>query len=158
MTNYRDQRYDTKGINIRPVISVTTNVSKPTGGKPALLSYDEVETIYHEFGHALHGLLSQCHYETISGTSVARDFVELPSQINEHWASEPEVLKVYAGPDISGERFRRQAYLDRRATGRSRQIVEFIRRRGFLAVLLGQEGGVARPMLQKAGAEIVSAS
>jgi peptidyl-dipeptidase Dcp len=103
MTNYRDQCYDQKGNNIRPVISVTTNVSKPTGGKPALLSYDEVETIYHEFGHALHGLLSQCHYETISGTSVARDFVELPSQINEHWAAEPEVLKVYAKHYKTGE-------------------------------------------------------
>ena len=96
MTNYREQHYNAKGANIRPVVSVTTNVSKPTGDKPALLSYDEVETIYHEFGHALHGLLSQCHYETIAGTNVARDFVELPSQINEHWASEPEVLKVYA--------------------------------------------------------------
>ena len=103
MTNYREQHYDQKGINIRPVISVTTNVSKPTGDKPALLSYDEVETIYHEFGHALHGLLSQCHYETIAGTNVARDFVELPSQILEHWAAEPEVLKIYAKHYKTGE-------------------------------------------------------
>jgi len=102
MTNYRDQYYR-KGANIRPVVSVTTNVSKPTGDKPALLSFDEVETIYHEFGHALHGLLSQCHYQSISGTSVARDFVELPSQFNEHWAAEPEVLKVYAKHYKTGE-------------------------------------------------------
>lgn len=103
MNNYREQHYDRKGTNIRPVISITTNVSKPTGDKPALLSYDEVETIYHEFGHALHGLLSQCHYETIAGTNVARDFVECPSQINEHWASQPEVLKFYAKHYKTGE-------------------------------------------------------
>jgi peptidyl-dipeptidase Dcp len=103
MNNYREQYYDKEGKNIRPVISVTCNLSKPTGDKPALLSYDEVETIYHEFGHALHGLLSQCHYETISGTNVARDFVECPSQINEHWASQPEVLKVYAKHYKTGE-------------------------------------------------------
>lgn len=103
MTNYRDQYYDAKGSNIRPVISVTTNVSKPTGDKPALLSFDEVETIFHEFGHALHGFLSQCHYETISGTNVARDFVECPSQFMEHYAAEPEVLKVYAKNYKTGE-------------------------------------------------------
>ncbi len=103
MTNYRDQYYDAKGNDIRPVISVTTNVSKPTGDKPALLSYDEVETIFHEFGHALHGFLSKCHYQTISGTNVARDFVECPSQFMEHYAAEPEVLKVYAKNYKTGE-------------------------------------------------------
>jgi len=103
MTNYREQHFNKAGKDIRPVISVTCNLSKPTADKPALLSYDDVETLYHEFGHALHGLLSQCHYETIAGTNVARDFVELPSQINEHWASEPEVLKVYAKHYKTGE-------------------------------------------------------
>jgi peptidyl-dipeptidase Dcp len=103
MTNYREQYMTKDGKDVRPVISVTCNLSKPTGDKPALLSYDDVETLYHEFGHALHGLLSKCHYETISGTNVARDFVELPSQINEHWASEPEVLKVYAKHYKTGE-------------------------------------------------------
>ncbi len=96
MTNFRDQSVTKSGKDIRPVISVTCNFSKPTGDKPALLSFDEVETLFHEFGHSLHGLLSKCHYQGLSGTNVARDFVELPSQVMEHWASEPEVLRVYA--------------------------------------------------------------
>ena len=103
MTNYREQYFDKSGKNIRPVISVTGNFSKPTGDKPALLSFDDVETLFHEFGHSLHGMLSQCHYQGISGTNVARDFVELPSQVMEHWASEPEVLKIYAKHYKSGE-------------------------------------------------------
>jgi len=84
------------GGNITPVIVNCGNFSKPTGDKPALLSWDEVTTLFHEFGHGLHGLLSECTYESLSGTSVATDFVELPSQIMENWASEPEVLKMYA--------------------------------------------------------------
>lgn len=95
MTSYREQ-YHVGGSDVRPVISVTCNFSRPTGGKPALLSYDEVETLYHEFGHALHGLLSKTPYKTLSGTNVSRDFVELPSQIMEYWAAEPEVLRQYA--------------------------------------------------------------
>lgn len=102
MTNYREQHYK-NGKEIRPVVSLTCNFSKPTGGKPALLTYDEVETLYHEFGHGLHGLLSQCHYKSLAGTNVARDFVELPSQIMEHWAAEPEVLKMYARHYETGE-------------------------------------------------------
>jgi len=103
MTNYREQYITMEGKNIRPVVSITGNFSKPAGDKPALLSYDEVETLYHEFGHGLHGLLSQCHYEGLAGTNVARDFVELPSQIMEHWAAEPEVLKIYAKHYKTGE-------------------------------------------------------
>lgn len=103
MTNYREQRIDKEGKNIRPVVSITCNFSKPTGDKPALLSYDEVETLYHEFGHGLHSLLSQCKYESLAGTNVARDFVELPSQVMEHWAAEPEVLKIYAKHYKTGE-------------------------------------------------------
>jgi len=103
MTNYREQHISKDGKNIRPVVSVTGNFSKPTGDKPALLSYDEVETLFHEFGHSLHGLLSQCHYEGLAGTNVARDFVELPSQFLEHWAAEPEVLKIYAKHYKTGE-------------------------------------------------------
>jgi peptidyl-dipeptidase Dcp len=68
-----------------------------------LLNYEEVSTLYHEFGHALHGLLSDCTYETISGTAVSRDFVELPSQIMENWAGEPEVMKTYAFHYQTGE-------------------------------------------------------
>ena len=103
MTNYREQYYNEKGENVRPVVSITCNFSKPTGDKPALLSYDEVETLFHEFGHGLHGLLSQCRYKSLAGTNVARDFVELPSQIMEHWAPQPEVLKMYAKHYQTGE-------------------------------------------------------
>jgi len=103
MTVYREQYINKEGKNIRPIVSITGNFSKPAGDKPALLSYDDVETLYHEFGHGLHGLLSQCRYEGLAGTNVARDFVELPSQVMEHWASEPEVLKVYAKHYKTGE-------------------------------------------------------
>lgn len=91
MSNYREQQ-DT----IRPLVCNVCNFTKPVGTTPSLLTIDEVETLFHEFGHALHGLLTKCKYKGTSGTNVARDFVELPSQINEHWATEPEVLKMYA--------------------------------------------------------------
>jgi peptidyl-dipeptidase Dcp len=91
------------GKNISPVIVNCGNFSKPTGDKPALLSWDEVNTLFHEFGHGLHGLLSDCTYESLSGTSVATDFVELPSQIMENWAAEPAVLKDYARHYKTGE-------------------------------------------------------
>jgi peptidyl-dipeptidase Dcp len=102
MTAYREQ-YKTESENVRPVISMVMNFSKPTGGKPALLSFDEVTTMFHEFGHALHGLLSDCNYITLSGTSVPRDFVELPSQVMENWAAEPEVMRNYAHHYETGE-------------------------------------------------------
>ncbi len=103
MNNYREQYRKADGTDVRPVVSLTLNFSKPVGNKPALLSFDEVETFFHEFGHGLHGLLSKCTYRSTSGTNVARDFVELPSQIMEHWASEPEVLKMYAKHYQTGE-------------------------------------------------------
>ena len=89
--------------DIRPVIVNVGNFAKPVDGKPSLLTLDQVETLFHEYGHALHGLLSQCHYKSIAGTSVARDFVELPSQIMENWAFEPEVLATYARHYETGE-------------------------------------------------------
>lgn len=102
MNNFRDQsRRD--GKEVRPIITNNGNFSKPAGDVPALLSPEEVETLFHEFGHGIHGLLSNCVYEELSGTSVPRDFVELPSQIMEHWAFEPEVLKVYAKHYKTGE-------------------------------------------------------
>jgi len=91
------------GKNIAPVITNNGNFTKPTGDKPSLLNFDEVKTLFHEFGHGLHGLLSNCTYYLLSGTAVARDFVELPSQIMENWALEPEVLKVYARHYKTGE-------------------------------------------------------
>lgn len=90
------QQSKPNGQDVRPIIYNVGNFTEPIGDKPALLSFDEVETLFHEFGHGLHGLLSACAYESLSGTNVDRDFVELPSQIMENWASEPEVLKSYA--------------------------------------------------------------
>jgi peptidyl-dipeptidase Dcp len=95
MNSYRKQIVK-KGKHVYPIIVNVCNFTKPVGKKPSLLSYDEVTTLFHEFGHAMHGLLSKCTYNKISGTDVPRDFVELPSQLMEHWAGEPEVLKVYA--------------------------------------------------------------
>lgn len=86
-----------------PLILNVCNFSRPVGDKPALLTFDEVNTLFHEFGHALHGLLSQVNYPTLSGTSVPRDFVEFPAQIYEHWAGHPEVMKEYALHYETGE-------------------------------------------------------
>lgn len=95
MTSYRTQK-TVDGKRIAPVISIVCNFTKPSANAPALLTFDEVTTYFHEFGHALHGLLSNVTYRSLAGTSVPRDFVELPSQIMENWAAEPEVLKLYA--------------------------------------------------------------
>ena len=95
MSSYRKQK-KIDGENISPVITTVFNFTKPVGDKPALISFEQASTMFHEFGHALHGLLSDCNYNTLSGTSVPRDFVELPSQIMEHWASAPEVIRIYA--------------------------------------------------------------
>jgi peptidyl-dipeptidase Dcp len=102
MSNFRDQSIQS-GQDIRPVIINNGNFSKPAAGEPALISYEEALTLFHEFGHALHGILSRCAYESLSGTSVRRDFVELGSQVMENWASEPEVLKIYARHYKTGE-------------------------------------------------------
>lgn len=96
MTGYRDQKIDNNGNNQRPHVSITMNFTRPTGTKPSLLTYNEVETFLHEFGHALHGLLANTHYSSMSGTSVYRDFVELPSQFNENFLSEKEFLDSFA--------------------------------------------------------------
>lgn len=98
MSNYREQQGD-----IRPLVCNVGSFTKPVGDTPSLLTMDEVETLFHEFGHGLHGLLTKCNYKGVSGTNVVRDFVELPSQINEHWATEPQVLKMYAKHYQTGE-------------------------------------------------------
>lgn len=91
MSNFREQQGE-----VRPLIYNVASFIKPVGDMPSLLTIDEARTMFHEFGHALHGMLTKCNYKGVSGTAVAQDFVELPSQIMEHWAVEPEVLKVYA--------------------------------------------------------------
>lgn len=89
--------------DVRPHVVNVCNFAKPEAGKPALLSYDDARTLFHEFGHALHQMLSDVTYESISGTSVARDFVELPSQLYEHWLEVPEVLAEFATHADTGE-------------------------------------------------------
>ena len=94
-TRYRDQ-YKEDGRDVRPHVSIVCNFTKPSGDKPALLNFMEVTTLFHEFGHALHSLLSDCQYKDLSCTSVFRDFVELPSQIMENWTKEEEGLALFA--------------------------------------------------------------
>lgn len=102
MGNFSEQ-YIINGVDVRPVIYNVGNFTKPTADTPSLLTPDEVETLFHEFGHALHGLLSKCTYKGLNGTNVYRDFVELPSQVLEHWAFHPEVLPLYAKHYQTGE-------------------------------------------------------
>jgi peptidyl-dipeptidase Dcp len=98
--------------DVRPIVVNVCNFAKPGAGQPALLSYDDARTLFHEFGHALHQMLSDVTYESISGTSVARDFVELPSQLYEHWLEVPEVLAEFATHAETGKPMPR-ALLDR---------------------------------------------
>ncbi len=102
MTNFVNQEI-VDGVETRPVIVNVGNFAKPTADKPSLLTLDQVETLFHEYGHALHGLLTQCTYKSVSGTSVTRDFVELPSQIMENWAFQKDVLATYAHHYETGE-------------------------------------------------------
>ena len=95
MTSFRDQSKK-DGKRVIPIISIVCNFPAAIDGKPSLLTFDDVTTFFHEFGHALHGLLSDVTYQSLSGTNVPTDFVELPSQIMEHWASEPEFMRMYA--------------------------------------------------------------
>lgn len=104
MTDYKGQWIDEKtGVNSRPHISIVMNFTKPTESKPALLSFDEVETFLHEFGHALHGIFANSTYEGLSGTNVYQDFVELPSQIMENFITEKEFLHTFARHYQTGE-------------------------------------------------------
>ena len=103
MNNFRDQYFDADGKEVRPIICNVANFTSPDENGVALLTVDEVETAFHEFGHALHGLLTKCHYPSVSGTSVTRDFVETFSQFNENWAFQPELLAQYAKHYQTGE-------------------------------------------------------
>ena len=102
MTDFRGQSI-VNGIEYRPFISIVTNFSKPTGDDPSLLTHDELETFLHEFGHSIHGMLAEGRYGSQTGTNVSRDFVELPSQIMENWAYEPEYLEGFAKNYKTGE-------------------------------------------------------
>lgn len=103
MSDFKGQWRDAAGNDSRPHITIVMNFTRPTETKPALLTYDEVTTFLHEFGHAIHGMITECTYESLSGTSVYRDFVELPSQIMENWASEKEFLDQFAVHYQTGE-------------------------------------------------------
>lgn len=102
-SKFKASYVDDEGNDIRPINFNVCNFTAPTADTPSLLSLDEVETMFHEFGHGLHGMLSRARYKSQSGTAVDRDFVELPSQIHEHWAFEPELLKTYARHYQTGE-------------------------------------------------------
>lgn len=102
MTSFRKQQ-TRDGKRIAPIISIVCNFSKSTDNAPALLTFEETTTVFHEFGHALHGLLSNVNYRSLAGTNVPRDFVELPSQILENWAAQPSVLKQFAKHYKTGE-------------------------------------------------------
>ena len=103
MNNILPQYIDAEGVDHRPVIINVGNFNKPTAGNPSLLSMDDVETLFHEFGHALHGLLSKAHYKSLSGTNTPRDFVELPSQFMENYAVEKDFLRTFAFHYKTGE-------------------------------------------------------
>ena len=96
MTSYKEQYTDTEGKDSRPHISIVCNFTRPTASAPSLLTFNELTTLFHEFGHALHGMLSKVTYPSLSGTNVARDFVELPSQLMENWCYEEETLRLFA--------------------------------------------------------------
>ncbi len=103
MTSFRELSRDANGQESRPFVSVVCNFTKPTSTTPSLLTFDEVTTMLHEFGHALHGLLAEGNYASVTGTNVAWDFVELPSQIMENWATESEFLTLWAKHYQTGE-------------------------------------------------------
>ena len=103
MTSFREQYIDDEGNDVRPLVTLTMNFTRPTDNKPSLLTVREVETFMHEFGHALHQLLSRCRYQSLSGTNVYRDFVEVPSQFNENYVYEREFLDSFARHYQTGE-------------------------------------------------------
>ena len=118
MTNYRPMYTTADGEEVRPAVTLCGNFTKPTPGTPSLLTFDELETFLHEFGHCLHGLLAEGRYASLTGTSVYRDFVELPSQLMENWASEKAFLDLFARHYRTGEAMP-QALIDKIAAARN---------------------------------------
>lgn len=104
MTNFRPMYTTAAGEEVRPLVTMCGNFTKPTATMPSLLTFDEFETFLHEFGHSLHGLLAEGKYASLTGTSVYRDFVELPSQLMENWATEKEFLDMFATHYLTGEK------------------------------------------------------
>ncbi|MFW5708522.1 MAG: M3 family metallopeptidase, partial [Bacteroidota bacterium] len=103
MSSFRNQYIDEEGNFVHPVVTIVCNFTAPTSNEPSLLTFDEMRTFFHEFGHAIHGLFANTHYYSLSGTSTPRDFVELPSQVLENWARHPEFLKMFAKHYETGE-------------------------------------------------------
>ena len=117
MTSFRELSCR-DGVEQRPLVSIVTNFTKPTADTPSLLTFNEVTTLLHEFGHGLHGMLAEGRYQSLTGTNVVRDFVELPSQLMENWAYEPEFLRTFARHWQSGEVIP-QEYIDRIVAARN---------------------------------------
>lgn len=133
MTSFRDLSIE-DGVETRPLIQLVTNFSKPTADTPSLLTHDEVTTFLHEFGHCLHGLLAEGSYASLTGTSVARDFVELPSQFMENWAFEPEWLNTFAKHYKTGEAIP-QELIDRLVAAKNYHAgYAFVRQLQFCAI------------------------
>jgi peptidyl-dipeptidase Dcp len=130
MTSFREQRIE-NGKRIIPIISIVSNFSRPTLSNPSLLTFNELTTFLHEFGHALHGMLSRCNYESLSGTNVARDFVELPSQFMENWAFEQEWLDTWAVHYKTGEKIPHETIKKIKATSTFNEGYACNRQLGF---------------------------
>ncbi|MDZ4662133.1 MAG: M3 family metallopeptidase [Pseudomonadota bacterium] len=146
MTNYRDQGL-LKGKLVRPIVSIVCNFTKPTAQKPALLTIEEARTLFHEFGHALHSLLSQCRYRSLAGPKVYWDFVELPSQIMENWVLEKETLDLFAKHYQTGEKISDEMIQKIRETSRFHAGWFSLRQVNFgLLDLAWHEGNIPLPI------------
>ena len=140
MTVYRDQ-YKISGGDIRPHVSIVCNFTKSTDNTPSLLTFNEVRTLFHEFGHALHGLFSNCHYSSLSGTSVYWDFVELPSQLMENWIYEKECLDMFAVHYKTGERIPDELINKIKSSSNFHEGLQTMRQLGFAMLDMGWHGG-----------------
>ena len=130
MTSFKPQ-YIKNGIQERPHVSIVCNFTKPTSTKPSLLSFNEVTTLFHEFGHALHGMLANTTYPSLSGTNVCWDFVELPSQIMENWCYEKEALALFATHYETGDNIPMQLIDKIKAASTFQQGMQTLRQLSF---------------------------
>ena len=132
MTSYRSQFTDAPGHETRPVISMVCNFTQPSAdGTPALLTFNEVLTLFHEFGHALHGMLAEGTFASLTGTNVRWDFVELPSQIMENWCTEPEALALFAQHYRTGGKLPATEVAKLRAAANFQEGLATLRQLGF---------------------------